>query len=758
MNFDNPIDAQAALSPPVHSGALPSRIPAGALVVVPAAEDAEIGKASLPLSHYLWVLRKHRWALLAFVCVVVAATALVSVRMTPIYESTATLYVDRQEAKGIVGQDAQNMAYANLDAESYLASQIKLLESDSVVRPIAERYGLLEKEKQIDTSADDQQERTKAANATMELKRLKINRPPNTFILQVSYRSANPQLAADVANGIAQSFIEHTYRIRIQSSANLSKFMERQLEELRARMEASSGRLAALERELNVINPGERTSILSARLLQLNAEYTKVQGERAHAESAFNSLQGGAIDAALASSQGEELKKLLARLYEAREHFAAVKTRYGANHPEFEKTIATVKELEGQVELTRLSILGQVQKEYQKVRDQESLLRKDVAETKGEYDSLNQRSFEYQRVKREADADRSLYEELVRKIREAEINAGFENNAVRIADSARPAWKPVLPKLWLNLLLALLLSTFVGVSLAIIIDASDTTIRGPEYVTAVLKTVLIGTLPEVKNRAELVVSSSEDNRLQTSASHPNGWNGSERPGKDRKYTTYDEAIRTILSSILLSDSDNRLKTLLITSAEPSEGKSTVAGHLAVALAEQGRRTLLVDCDLRRPSQHRLFGQPLGAGLSDVLTGEVPWGQIVVRPFRNLPLDVVFSGPPSRRAVDQLGQLLNGSVLDAIRKQYDLIIIDSPPLLGFPESMQMASAADAVAIVTRAGETSRTAVATAISTLHHVRAKLLGLILNQVKRDHQEHSYYYGYYGKNYSKYYKPVKD
>src|SRR5262249_7667137 len=158
-------------------------------------------------------------------------------------------------------------------------------------------------------------------------------RPPNTYILLISYRSPNRQLAADVANEIALSYLAHTYRIRYKATAGLSEFMERQLEELRAKMEKSSAALAQFERELNVINPEEKTSILSARLLELNSEFTKAQASRVSKEAAYESVKSGSLEAAQVSSQGEALKKITENLNDAQEKFAEVKRHYGVNHP-----------------------------------------------------------------------------------------------------------------------------------------------------------------------------------------------------------------------------------------------------------------------------------------------------------------------------------------------------------------------------------------------------------------------------------------
>lgn len=703
--------------------------------------EADAGEVTLPLSHYLWILRRHAWKIAAFVAVVLIATAVVSLRLTPVYESSATLYVDRQEAKGIVGQESQASVSSALDTESFLASQIRLIQSDSVVRPVAQRFQLLEEERQLKDAADE----ARAKDAPIVLKRLKVARPPNTHLLQITYRSTDAQLAADVANQVAQSYIEHTYNIRIRSSQSLSTFMEKQIEELRAKMESSSGRLAQLERELNVINPEEKTNILSARLLQLNTEFTRAQAERVAAEAAYNQTRPGTLESAQVSAQGDAIRRLLERQNETAERFAEVKAHFGPNHPEYRRAQAQLRELQAQVEASRENAIRRMQVQFEEARAREKMLERSVAETKAEYDSLNSRSFEYQRVKREAEADKNLYEELVRKIREAGINAGFQNNLVRIADAARPGWKPVFPKLGLNLLLAFLFSSMLAIGAAVLTDTLDSTIRDPEQVSRTLKTHIIGTLPAVKNTRDLLIPvrllAAGEAHLEDPAARV----------AERHFSTYEEAVRTIRSSVLLTDFDRRLRTLLMTSATASEGKSTTAGHLAFAHAEQRKRTLLIDCDLRRPSQHKLFALPLGAGLSNVLNGETGWRDVVIRPAGNASLDIITTGPPSRRAAGMIGQLM-GPVLEEMAQDYDLVIMDAPPLLGFAESLQMASAADGVIVVTRAGETSRKAVAAALATLTHLRANILGLVLNQVKKHHADSYYYYGYYGKYYKRY------
>jgi succinoglycan biosynthesis transport protein ExoP len=230
--------------------------------------------------------------------------------------------------------------------------------------------------------------------------------------------------------------------------------MERQIDELRAKMEKSGLALAQFEKDLDVINPEEKTNILSARLLQLNTEYTAAQGERVSKEAAWNAMKSGSLEAAQVSSQGAELATLNETLNQARQRFALVKSTYGSTHPEYRKAASEVAEVERQYESTRKNIADRIEVEYREALNREQMLQKTVAETKAEWDRVNSRSFEYQQLKREADADKTLYDELIRKIREADINAGFQNNNIRIADVARPALHPVFPNIKLNLILA----------------------------------------------------------------------------------------------------------------------------------------------------------------------------------------------------------------------------------------------------------------------------------------------------------------
>lgn len=706
-------------------------------------QDLEPEATSVPLSHYLWILRRHVWKIVAFVLTSMLATFIVSVRLKPTYESTATVDVDRQAPTEIVGDNSTRGAVQS-DADQFLATQIKLIQSDAVLRPVAEQYHLLGLEGQ--THGMNPEKTQQAAGAPIVLTRLKVTRPPNTYLLLISYRSPDAQLAADVANGIANSYLNHIYDLRIRSSAGLSSFMGKQLDELKAKMEKSNLALAQYEKDLAVISPDEKTNILTARLDQLNTQYTTAQAERIRAEAAWNAIKAGSLGADEASPQGEVLARLTDSLNQARQRLAQVQTTFGSNHPEYRKAESELAEVEKELITARHDLAERIETQYKESLNEEQMFQAAVAETKAESDQINARSFEYQRLKQDADTDRALYDELIKKIREADINAGFQNSNIRVADLARPPLKPVFPNIWLNLEWAFVFSSLLAIGIAILMDSLDTTLRDPKEASRFLGVDVIATLPVDRDAARL------PNAVKPAAVPtvvPKATDSGSRTGYYRTNSSFDEAIRTLRNTVLLSDFEGRLHSIVFTSAAPNEGKSTLAAHFAIANADHGKKTLIVDGDLRRPSLHSRFDLTPREGLSNVLNGEMVWQEVVI-PIEDKPnLCLLPAGLGSHRAADLIGPRL-ATLLDEFAKEYDLVILDSPPLLGFAECLQMATAADGVLITTLAGDTRRRAVAEVIGALRRVHANIIGVVLNQVSHNTSAEGYsYYEYYHSEY---------
>ena len=702
--------------------------------------EQEPESSSIPIAHYIWMLSRHKWRLLLFVSIAVASTIVVSTRLTPYYESTVTIDVDRMAPNAVIGQEAnQARAMGGNDSDIYLSTQVSLIKSDSVLRPVVQKFPKIKPAQKPDARRD-----VLGDEAPVVLPYLTVTRPPKTYLLNISYRSPDRALAADVANAIAKSYIDHSYAIRFQASGTQSVYMNRQLEDMQAKMERSSAALIQFEKELAVINPEEKTNILSARLLQLNTEWTNAQGDRLRKEAAAKSVQSGSTEALEASLQGEQIRKLAERIGEDTEKFAAVKTQYLSNHPEYRKAATRQAQLQQEFENAKLSVAKRVDAEYREALDRETGIREAVAGAKKEFDQLNGKSVQYKALKRDADADKLLYDELNKKIKEAGINAGFQGSSIRLADLARPGRNPVFPNVRTNAILAFLISVFLGVLVIFISENLDHTLKDPDQIQRQLQTEVLGALPVVKAwRGHLPGVDAQGNRRELFGSG------------NSLASTYEEAVRTLRDSILLPNADRRPRSLLLTSATPREGKTTTAVHLAVVHSQQKRKTLIIDGDLRRPGVYHHVGVSNEKGMSDVVNGNANWRDLVQETPGFPYLSVLPAGPPSRRAADGIGETLR-RILEEATQEYDLVICDAPPLLGFAESLQIASLVDGVVVVALAGQTERAAVASVLSNLKRLRANVIGLALNEVRADMSERYYYYGYYGKYYSRYYKPL--
>ncbi len=702
----------------------------------------------LPLSHYVWLFKTHWLKMAAFIVFAVLVTAMVTSRIVPRFQSTATLYLDRNAAKNLVGQDSQSGSANRGDTDAYVTSQIALLKSDAVLRPVAQAFNLLAQPKS--GSDVDKLAAIRRNSAPVSLPGLSINRPIGSYLLEVTYQSPDPNRAADIANAVADSYVARNFEMRINNAKSLSTYMTAEQAALKERTQVSEEKVAALEKELSLYNPEQKTSIVSAQLAQLTTQYTVVQASRIKAESVYNVLQAGTLDAALASPAGSHIAEDLSRLKEAQAAFTTVKLRYGQNSEEYKKAETAVNQFGAQVDNDIQSAKKQAENDYHQKLTEEQLAQKQLVEAKEAFDKLNIRMLDYQTAKQEATANRKLYDEMMQKISENQINASFQNDMVRVADRARPSLGAVYPRVQNNLTIAFFVSTLIALVGLVAMDRVDTTVRNPEQIAQTLKVRVIGGLPMMRKWRATPSLALLQNAALAEGSGSNGKALQTRV----QLSGFEEAMRTLRNSIMLTDFDRRLKCILMTSASPSEGKSTVAGHLAIAHAEQGHKTLLIDGDMRRPSLHKLFGVENAAGLSKVLEYGLDWHDVLIKPRPDLELSIMPAGPSTRRAADLVGQTLP-KLLDRAREEYDLVILDAPPLLGFPEPLQMAASVDGVIVVTRAGQTERRAVAAVLNTLNHLRANVIGLVLNEVRKEMGSgyHYYGYGYYGKNYGKYY-----
>ncbi len=318
------------------------------------------------LTHLAKILQRQKWLIAGSTILTMGAVVALTLTVPKLYEGTATVKVDRHSAGGQDGSENSPID----DMDQIITTQMELASSDPVLRPIAVKYHLLEEEHQLKKFLVwdiTPQEAGRKRAAPVELKRLKIKRPPNTFLIEICYRAHDPRLAANVANDIARSLIAHANDSGNRSYTEASVLIASDMKDLRAKMNASARRLAEFEKELNMVDPEQRTTVITARLTQLNTEYTTAQAERLHTEAILagvgKSHTLAAAEAAEAQGRSTLLDDTLERLDAARQQFAAAKSYYGENHPEYRKAKEQVDELERQVQRLQVGLGDKTQAE-----------------------------------------------------------------------------------------------------------------------------------------------------------------------------------------------------------------------------------------------------------------------------------------------------------------------------------------------------------------------------------------------------------
>jgi capsular exopolysaccharide synthesis family protein len=717
--------------PLIGAGSLPVKgMPGDArapYAVGPYAADLLPADAPALLGQLGKILYKQRWKLIHFVTIAMTLAVVLQFLFPRLYSATAVLRLDRHSAAGAVGQEASQISSIN-DMDAILTTDMELVQSDPVLRPVAQQYRLGNYDNKGAWSdwlrgKPDAETIRRAQAAPVELKGLKVTRPANTYLIRITYRAwRDPQLAANVANGIAQSLVQHMQESLDQSYNDLSSAIRRDMEQLRSKMDVSGKRLAQYEKELKMVDPEQHSTVLISRLTQLLAEYTVAQADRLHKQATFENITNfptlAATQAMEAGNQRQSLlDEALVRLSTARQQFTAARSYYGENHPEYRKAKQQLDEAQAQVETVRLSTNDEAAAEYRQAMGRELLLQHQVEETKAQVDGLKAHAMEYAQLKTEADNDRRLYMDLETRTREADVNRQFNDTTMQLVAPALPPAKPIFPSLLINLPLAFVLALVLGVLGAVLTDALDTTFSDADEVSARMRLDVISTLPDARRLGVKVES-------QTGLAPSVYGRGAEMSAR------YAEAIRMLRNSIGLAGIQRPIRTVLITSSGAGEGKSTTAAHLAAACAQAGKKVLLIDADLRRPSLDRKFEVTKKIGLADILAHRISPVDVIVEV--NVPgLFLMPAGPPMLNAADLIS-LGFAAVLNQVSRNFDLVIIDAPPMLGLSETQQLATMVDGVLLIAKADGTSAKALGETISALNRCRATVLGVVMNQVR--------------------------
>jgi len=720
------------------------------------------------LREYWRVLLKRKWIVIGSLAMIVGVVTISTLRSTPVYDAVGSIAINKMDP--VVFSLKDSAGGADYYDPTDLDTEVRILKSDLLALQVIRQLNL---DKMPATGAVG---RTSSGPLPLTTETLQLDSPrssaalaafkaslqvalvPNTRIIEIHYRSPDKNLAARVVNTLTHTYIEQNFKTRFESTMQASDWLSKQLMDLQIKVETSQEKLVKYQKEHEILGIDEKQNITTAKLDELNRELTSAEAARMEKDSVYRLVQSGDPDSIVAASSAESAVRtgaanssLLERLREQEADLkvqaAQLSTQFGPAYPKLAQMNSQLRELESQIQSELKKVVARLRDDYLASLQREAMLRTALEKQKQEANKLNESAIEYSLLKRDVDTNRTLYEGLLEKLKEAGVTAGLRSNNFRIVDVARIPAAPAEPNLPRNLAFALALGLTTGVGLAFLLEGTDNTVRTPEQAQAISGLPSLGMIPlGSRTRKEL----RSPRRLSLAASQE----AVELVTQCRPKSQMAESYRALRTSLLLTSAGGPPKTILITSALPQEGKTTTSTNTAIVLAQKGTRVLLVDADLRRPSIHKTLGMGPRAGLSNVLAGNASLPQTIVRSTVLPNLFVLPAGTPPPNPAELLASASMRDVLEQLREHYDHIVIDTPPTLSVTDAVVMSTAADQVILVIRSGQTTKQALRRARDILMQVNARVCGVLLNAVDLRSPDYYYYYEYQGKYGEGYYQ----
>ena len=729
----------------------------------------ELPSQESAVGEYLRILSKRKWVVLSCLLTIFSLVAIASLRMTPVYEAAGTIAINKPDST-LNFKDSATFSLDYYDPTE-LETEVKILQSDLLALQVIKELNLDRRPEfggskpqlpsSLDLAPDPLQGDSGRASSLLGGFKgsLKVSLSPNTRIVEIRYRSADKQMAANVVNTLMQTYVENNFKARFESTMQASDWLSKQLVDLQMKVETSQEKLVRYQKEHEILGMDEKQNIITNKLDELNKELTSAESERMDKEAVYQLIQSGDPDA-VASSAGEIdggagsgsqsgsmlLETLNARAADLRIQAADLNTQFGPSYPKLLQINNQLKEIDVQIQSERKKIVSKVRGLYMASLQRENMLRDALEKQKQEANKLNESAIEYSLLKRDVETNRQLYEGLLEKLKEAGVSAGLKSNNFRIVDSARVPTGPIEPNVPRNLGFAFILGSMSGIGLAFLLEGLDNTVRTTEQAQMISGLPSLGMIPlgSKNNREDL-----NPKRLALAASKE----AVELVSQARPHSQMAESYRALRTSLLLSNLGAPPRVIMVTSALPQEGKSTTSINTAVVLAQKGVQVLLIDADLRRPSIHKTLGMGPRSGLSNVLTGSTTLQQAIAVSTVLPNLHILPAGTPPPNPAELLASTNMKEVLDELREKYDHIVVDTPPTLSVTDAVVLSPRADAIVLVIRSGQTTKQSLRRARDILMQVNARVSGVLLNAVDLSSPDYYYYYEYKGK-YSSYYR----
>jgi capsular exopolysaccharide synthesis family protein len=693
--------------------------------------DPTEGSQGLRLLEYWRIIYKHKWVIAVVVAVALAAGLGITLLTPRMYTASTTIEIDREQANVVGLQDVQPTSQLARD-EEFFQTQYGLLKSYSLAERVGQSLGLGNDPTFLREMGIHGTPRPAAGGGSPQWVTgflrggLGVEPVRDSRLVRITFDSPNPELSARIANAFADNFIASNLERRFEASAYARNFLEQRLAELKAKLEDSERQLVAYATQQQIIQVAEPVqgkdtptpqSLSATNLSQLDTDLTAAQANLVMVEQKWKATQnapGLAAPEILADPTVQSLREERAKLQSQYEDQLKI---YKPDYPDMVQLKAQIDDIDKQLVTQSDTIRRSLRTQYDAAAAQVGSLQGQVNNLKGNVLDERNREIQYNILQRDVDTTRTLYEGLLQRYKDIGVAGGVTSNNISIVDRARAPGGPSQPQPMRNLMLAGLGGLTLGIVLAFLLETLDQAVRKPADVEAKLGLPVLGSVPLLEKGVQPMEALAD------------------------LRSPFSEAYHSIRTNLAFSTKDGAPRVLSVTSARPEEGKSTTSFALAQGFARVGMRVLLVDLDLRNPSQHKSIGADNRVGASNLLTGSVRL-QGAVQPTEWPNLFVIPSGPlPPSPAELLIGPRLVALVKEAT-EHFDIVILDGPPVMGLADAPLIASVAVGAILTIEAGRTSRAQARAAIKRIKLGNARLFGAVLT--KFDSRKSAYGYGY--------------
>jgi polysaccharide biosynthesis transport protein len=722
---------------------------------------------------YWSVLRKRYTTVLIVLLVVLTSGLFVTFHGKPVYESRALIEIQKENPDVPTLQELFQIEGVS---DAYIETQNRILKSENLARRVISQLGLERLPEFTQRGGSWQQSRVTSPPAVLlagqtapaaqtvpesVLKnfedRLTVEPVKRSRLIEVTFESNDPQIAAQVVNTLTSVYIDANLEARWEAAQKASDWLAQQLDAMKGKLEKSEDQLQKYGRQNGLLfletDKGNSENIVVQRLRDLQQELTKAQADRYAKESLYRLLERKDYGALPGIIDNKLVQELTTRLADLQREQSRLSANFNPTYPRVKELQSQVDESQAMLDAERARAAAGIENDYQAAVSHEQMLRDAFSEQERQANDVAGKSVQYNILKREADTNKQLYVGLLSKLKETGVSSSLKATNIRVVDPAVPPTKFARPRILLDISLSLILGMCLGITAAFLQEHLDNTLKNSEDIERFLQIPALGAIPAVAfnsngrslhgfHATERMLGLESTNGNKNGHENGVGWNrlkSAENSGTQNNALA--EAFHGLRTSVLLSTAKRPPSTLLVTSAQQGEGKTTVAANLAASLAQLGDSVLLVDADLRRPSLQKFFKVTRTTGLVNYLTGDCDWRTLI---WKAAPLNVhvLFCGPVPPNPADLLSSEYMRALIREASKEYKFVVLDSPPLLNLADSRILATLVDGVILVVGGGSTPRDLVQRAYMSAVDAGSRVLGATINfaDVKND-----YYYSEY-------------